>query len=86
MSSRTEVLSAELDAIILWDRVYIDNAAPDSIEKDACIARIFRRVQVVFELNRLAAVSEDVLPTYSSYRNIGGESRRVWSTKLQSCS
>lgn len=29
------------------------------IEKDACIARIFRRIQVVVELRRLAMVSED---------------------------
>jgi hypothetical protein len=56
MSSRMEVLSAELDAIILWDRMYMDNAAPDLIEKDACIARIFRRVQVVAELSRLGVV------------------------------
>jgi hypothetical protein len=45
MSSRMEVLSAELDAITLWDRMSIDNAAPDVIQKDAYIARIFRRVQ-----------------------------------------
>ena len=59
MANKAEILQAELDAIMLWDRVYMDNAAPDSIEKDACIARIFRRVQVVIELSRLALASDD---------------------------
>lgn len=59
MANRVEILEAELSAIILWDRMYIQNPAPDSIEKDACIARIFRRLQVVMELSRLAPVSKD---------------------------
>jgi hypothetical protein len=54
MAIRVKTLEAELDAIILWDRLYVDNPCPDLIEEDACIARTFRRVQVVAELNRLA--------------------------------
>ena len=54
MAIKVKTLEAELDAIILWDRLYVDNPCPDLIEKDACIARTFRRVQVVAELNRLA--------------------------------
>jgi hypothetical protein len=59
MANRVEILEAELNAIILWDRLYMQNPAPDSIERDACIARIFRRVQVVMELSRRAPVSKD---------------------------
>jgi len=63
MANRAEILEAELNAIILWDRMYMQNPAPDSIERDACIARIFRRVQVVMELSCRAPVSKD--PTQS---------------------
>jgi len=63
MANRVEILEAELNAIILWDRMYMQNPAPDSIERDACIARIFRRVQVVMELSCRAPVSKD--PTQS---------------------
>ena len=59
MANRAEILEAELNAIILWDRMYMQNPAPDSIEEDACVARIFRRLQVVMELIRLAPVSKD---------------------------
>jgi hypothetical protein len=45
MASRTEVLEAELEAVNLWDRIYVDNPSPDSVEKDACIARILRTVR-----------------------------------------
>lgn len=59
MANRAEILEAELNAIILWDWIYMQNPAPDSIERDACIARIFRRVQIVTELSRPAPVSKD---------------------------
>ena len=54
MAKRVEVLKAELEAINLWDHLYVDNPAPDAIEKDACFTRTFRRVQVVAELHELA--------------------------------
>ena len=63
MANRAEILQAELNAIILWDRMYMQNPAPDSIEKDACIARIFRRVQIVTELSLFAPVSKKDDPT-----------------------
>ena len=54
MAAQADVLKAELDAINLWDRLYVEIHAPDAIEKVACFARIFRRVQVVAELHELA--------------------------------
>jgi hypothetical protein len=46
---------AELEAHILWDRMYADKPAPDQIDKDACIARMFRRVQLMVELQKAAS-------------------------------
>ena len=63
MANRAEILEAELKAIILWDRMYMQNPAPDSIERDACIARIFRRIQIVTELSLFAPVSKTDDPT-----------------------
>jgi hypothetical protein len=54
MTSKVEDLKAELESLILWDRLYVENPAPDKIEQDACFARTFRRVQVVAELHELA--------------------------------
>ena len=54
MATQAEVLKAELDAINLWDRLYVEVPAPDAIDKDACFARIFRRVQVIAELQAIA--------------------------------
>ena len=62
MAHKLELLEAELQAIILWDRLYTDNPSPDLIEKDACIARTFRRVQVVAELKRLALRTSGISP------------------------
>ena len=49
-----EKLKAEMDAINLWDRMFADNPNPDDIDKDACTARLFRRVQVAAQLHELA--------------------------------
>jgi hypothetical protein len=43
-------LLAELNAIDLWDRLFAETAEPSQIEKDACKARFFRRVQVTMQL------------------------------------
>jgi hypothetical protein len=54
MANQVEILKAELEAINLWDQLYVENPAPDAIERAACFARVFRRVQVVAELQQLA--------------------------------
>jgi hypothetical protein len=54
MATAIEVLKAELESIILWDRLYVETPAPSTIEKDACFARTFRRVQVIAQLQELA--------------------------------
>jgi hypothetical protein len=54
MANQTEILTAELNAINFWDRMYVDNPEPDQIDKDACVARLFRRSQVIVELERIA--------------------------------
>jgi len=48
-------LQAELEAISLWDRMFVDNPNPDTIDTDACMARMFRRLQIVVEMDRLAS-------------------------------
>ena len=48
-----EALTAELEAIALWDRLFADNPKPDVIDKDACATRLFRRLQIVIELEHL---------------------------------
>ena len=48
-----EALTAELEAIALWDRLFADNPRPDVIDKDACATRLFRRLQIVMELENL---------------------------------
>jgi hypothetical protein len=39
MENKIELLQAELDAINLWDRLYVEIPQPDVIDKDACAAR-----------------------------------------------
>jgi hypothetical protein len=55
MTKRVEKLKAELEALILWDRLFTEDPAPERIDKDACFARIFRRVQVIAELHELTS-------------------------------
>ena len=55
MTNRVEKLKAELEALILWDRLFTEDPAPERIDKDACFARIFRRVQVIAELHELTS-------------------------------
>lgn len=55
MTKKVEKLKAELEALILWDRLFMEDPAPQRIDKDARFARIFRRVQVVAELHELAS-------------------------------
>jgi hypothetical protein len=55
MSGKIESLKAEMEAINLWDRIVADNPDPSDVEKDACVARLFRRVQIAVELQQLAS-------------------------------
>jgi hypothetical protein len=54
MDTQIEVLRAELNAINYWDTEFVENPEPSNIDRDACIARFFRRVQVLAELLALA--------------------------------
>jgi hypothetical protein len=55
MPNKIEKLKAELQALILWDRLYMENPTPDRIDKDACFARLFQRVQVFGDLHDLTS-------------------------------
>jgi hypothetical protein len=54
MTDQRQLLTAELKAIDLWDGMLMENPRPDAIEKDASLARFFRRLEVVVELKKLA--------------------------------
>jgi hypothetical protein len=53
MNSKGEILTAELKAIDLWDRMLTDTQPPSQMEKDASLYRMFRRVQIAVELHRI---------------------------------
>ena len=55
MTSAIQALKAEQEAMNLWDCLYVENPHPDGIDKDACLARIFRRVQLIAELHKLVS-------------------------------
>jgi hypothetical protein len=57
VASKVEILAAELNAINHWDRVYSILPHPDQIDKDACIARFFRRIQVVAKIHEFASMN-----------------------------
>jgi hypothetical protein len=57
MENKIELLQVELDAINLWDRLYVEIPQPDVIDKDACAARFLRRAQIISELHLLASRS-----------------------------
>jgi hypothetical protein len=48
-----ELLEAELAAIDLWDRLYLDLSDPPKVETDACATRMLRRCQIAVELHSL---------------------------------
>jgi len=48
-----ELLEAELTAIDLWDRLYLDLSDPPKIETDAFATRLIRRRQITVELHSL---------------------------------
>ena len=48
-------LKSELAAITLWNRFFADLEHPDEIDKDACVARFFRRQLIVQRLRELSA-------------------------------
>jgi len=75
MSINAEALEAELRAINLWDQLFAESEQPDTIAKDACAARFFRRVQVIVQLQWLTARREDTsLPP-------GGKKKSVMSAR-----
>jgi hypothetical protein len=49
-----EALEAELQAIDLWDRLFVESQQPAKIEKDATNARFFRRLQIILRMEGLA--------------------------------
>ena len=53
MENKVATLKAELAAIELWDRLFIETPEPNQIDKDAAKARFFRSVQIVHELIKL---------------------------------
>jgi hypothetical protein len=55
MTNKIKIPKAELAAHVLWDRLYVENPAPGQIDKDACIARTFRRLQLMAELQKAAS-------------------------------
>jgi hypothetical protein len=57
MANKMKILTAELNAINHWDRVYSILPHPDQIDKDACIARFFRRIQVVAKIHEFASMN-----------------------------
>jgi hypothetical protein len=54
MPSQITLLRAELDAINYWDDQLVENPEPGVIDQQASIARFFRRVQVLAQLQALA--------------------------------
>jgi hypothetical protein len=57
MAERIRLLRAELEAINLWDHLYVEMEEPCKIESDACAARLFRGCQVAVELQKLTAMN-----------------------------
>jgi hypothetical protein len=55
MTNKIKIPKAELAAHVLWDRLYVENPDSGQIDKDACIARIFRRVQLMAEFQKAAS-------------------------------
>jgi hypothetical protein len=53
MSDKIGSLKAEMEAINLWDHLFANSPNPSDMEKDACVARLFRRVQVAVELQQI---------------------------------
>ena len=58
MKTEMEVLEAELQAIDLWDRLFVESEEPAEIEKDASNVRSFRRVQIILRMEGLAGSLE----------------------------
>jgi hypothetical protein len=57
LAERIQQLRAELEAINLWDHLYVEMEEPSKIEGDACATRLFRRCQIAVELNKLTAMN-----------------------------
>jgi hypothetical protein len=52
MTDQRQLLTAELKAIDFWDGMLVNNPRPDAIEKDAGLARFFRRLEIIVELKK----------------------------------
>jgi hypothetical protein len=74
MSINAEALEAELRAINLWDQLFAESEQPDTIAKDACAARFFRRVQVIVQLQLTGRREDTSLPP-------GGKKKSVMSAR-----
>jgi hypothetical protein len=57
MAERIQLLRAELEAINLWDHLFVEMEEPSKIEGDACATRLFRCCQIAVELQKLAAMN-----------------------------
>jgi hypothetical protein len=55
--TKSKQLKPELDAINLWDLLYVEMAEPSKIDRDACAARLLRRCQIAVELQKLIAIN-----------------------------
>jgi hypothetical protein len=55
--TKSKQLRTELDAINLWDRLYVELPEPSKIDRDACAARLLRRCQIAVELQKLIAIN-----------------------------
>ncbi len=55
--TKSRQLRAELEAINLWDRLFVEMVEPSTIDTDACAARLLRRCQIAVELQKLIAIN-----------------------------
>lgn len=54
MENEVAKLKSELAAIAVWDRLFADLESPDQIDKDALVARIYRRQAIAERLMELS--------------------------------
>jgi hypothetical protein len=54
MENEVAKLKSELAAIAVWDRLFADLECPDQIDKNALVARLYRRQVIAERLMELA--------------------------------
>ena len=77
MKTEMEALEAELQAIDLWGRLFVESHQPAEIEKDATNVRSFRRLQTILRMEGLAG------PQEGPARNIASGKERLPSRCLR---